>query len=89
MRELCVPKLDSVVGVDPEGEGSEEAGGGEGELDRCCEEVAMTRKVVRSKRTTSVALQASASFARCLVRTEALGIRVWTMRDHAYVVSLR
>ena len=52
-------------------------------------EVAMTRKVVRSKRTTSVALQASASLVRWRVRTDALGIRVWTIRDHAYVGPVR
>ena len=48
------------------------------------EDVAMTRKVVRSKSTTSVALQASPSFARCRVRTEAFGMSVCTMRDQAY-----
>ena len=48
------------------------------------EDVAMTRNVVRSKRTTSVAPHASARVVRCLERTEALGIRVWTIRDHAY-----
>ena len=44
----------------------------------------MTRKVVRSKRMTSVALQASAKVVRCFVRIAALGISVCTMRDHAY-----
>lgn len=43
------------------------------------EEVAMTRKVVRSKRMTSVALQAPASLSRCLVSTDAFGIRVCTI----------
>ena len=40
------------------------------------EEVAITRKVVRSKRITSVALHASASVVRCFVRIETFGIRV-------------
>ncbi len=47
------------------------------------EEVAMTRNVVRSKRMTSVALQAAANVERCLVRMAALGIRVCTTFDHA------
>lgn len=47
-------------------------------------EVAITRNVVRSKRITSVALQASAKMLRCLLRTAAFGIRVWTMLDQAY-----
>ena len=47
-------------------------------------EVAITRKVVRSNRMTSVAEQISAKVVRCLVRTAALGMIVWTMRDHAY-----
>ena len=47
------------------------------------EEVAMTRKVVRSKSMTSVALQAAASVERCLERIAALGIRVCTIFDHA------
>jgi hypothetical protein len=46
-------------------------------------DVAMTRNVVRSKRTTSVALQASAKVVKCLERTVALGMRVCTMLDHA------
>ena len=46
-------------------------------------DVAMTRKVVRSKRMTSVALHACASVVRCLERTAALGMRVCTIRDHA------
>lgn len=50
--------------------------GGAGGEGGCCEDVAMTKNVVRSNKTTSVALHASASFARCFVRTEALGIRV-------------
>jgi hypothetical protein len=49
-------------------------------------EVAMTRKVVRSKRITSVAPQACAKMARCFERMDALGMRVWTMLDHACVV---
>jgi hypothetical protein len=48
------------------------------------DEVAMTRKVVRSKRITSVALQAAAKVERCLDRIAALGIRVCTIFDHAY-----
>lgn len=47
------------------------------------EDVAMTRKVVRSNMITSVALHASASVVRCLVRTETLGMRVCTILDHA------
>lgn len=39
-------------------------------------EVAITRKVVRSKSITSVALQAAATILRCLFRTAALGINV-------------
>jgi len=42
-------------------------------------EVAMTRKVVHSNRTTSVALQASARIVRCFESTAALGISVRTM----------
>ena len=52
------------------------AGGGE--------EVAITRKVVRSKSTTSVALHASARVVRCFVSIETLGMRVWTICDQAY-----
>lgn len=51
--------------------------------ERLDEEVAMTRKVVRSKRITSVALQAAANVERCFVRIAALGIRVCTTFDHA------
>src|SRR5882757_5002702 len=40
------------------------------------EDVAITRKVVRSKRMTSVALHAAATVERCLERIAALGIRV-------------
>lgn len=58
-----------------EGEEDEDAG--------VLAEVAITRKVVRSKRITSVALQASAKVVKCLVRTAAFGISVWTMLDHA------
>lgn len=50
--------------------------------DRCdCDEdeVAMTRNVVRSKSTTSVALHASAKVVRCLDNTVAFGIREWTI----------
>jgi len=47
------------------------------------EEVAITRKVVRSKRITSVALHASAKVVRCFDRTAAFGMRVWTMLDQA------
>lgn len=66
------------VGDDGEGEGGEEV-----EL-RALEEVAITRKVVRSKRMTSVALQASANVVKCRVSTAALGIKVCTMLDHAF-----
>ena len=79
LAEECVRKLECVEGG--------EVGGAEGAAEEACapgrEEVAMTRKVVRSKRTTSVALQASASLVRWRVRTEAFGMRVWTMRDQA------
>lgn len=47
-------------------------------------EVAMTRKVVRSKRMTSVAPQAREKIFRCLDSKAALGMRVWTMLDQAY-----
>ena len=47
------------------------------------DEVAITRNVVRSKRMTSVALHATASLSKCLVSTDALGIRVCTICDHA------
>jgi hypothetical protein len=47
------------------------------------EEVAITRKVVRSKRMTSVALHAAATVERCLERIAAFGIRVCTIFDHA------
>lgn len=47
-------------------------------------DVAMTRNVVRSNNTTSVALHASAKMVRCFERTAAFGIRVCTIRDHAY-----
>ena len=81
--DACEPKLDSVEGVEGDGEGSP-AGAGGGES--CWgTEVAMTRKVVRSKSTTSVAPHASASFARCRVSTDAFGISVCTIRDHAYI----
>lgn len=41
-----------------------------------CKEVAMTRKVVRSNKMTSVALHALAKVLRCLERMAAFGIRV-------------
>lgn len=63
--------------------GSSWWGSGEGWLD-----VAMTRKVVRSKRMTSVALHASAKVVRCFERTDALGMRVWTMLDQAWGESV-
>lgn len=47
------------------------------------EEVAITRKVVRSKRITSVALHAAATVERCSERIVAFGIRVCTIFDHA------
>jgi len=46
-------------------------------------EVAMTRKVVRSNMMTSVALHASANIVRCLARSEAFGMSVCTILDHA------
>lgn len=46
-------------------------------------DVAMTRKVVRSKRMTSVALQLRAKVVRCRVRISALGMMVWTILDQA------
>ena len=46
--------------------------------------VAMTRKVVRSNRITSVAEHAFANEVRCLESTAAFGTRVRTMLDHAY-----
>ena len=49
------------------------------------EEVAMTRKVVRSNRMASVALQACANVVRCFDRTAAFGMIVWTILDHACV----
>jgi len=48
------------------------------------DEVAMTRKVVRSKRMTSAALQAAAKVVRCLERIAAFGMRVCTMLDQAW-----
>lgn len=48
----------------------------------------MTRNVVRSKRMTSVALQASAKVVKCLVRMAAFGISVCTIRDQAYKYSI-
>ena len=53
-------------------------GGGGGGVD-----VAMTRKVARSNRTTSVALHTAANLARCRERTEAFGIRMCTILDQA------
>ncbi len=43
----------------------------------------MTRKVVRSNRMASVALQAWAKVVRCFDRTAAFGMMECTMRDHA------
>ena len=43
----------------------------------------MTRNVVRSNRMASVALQACANVVRCLDRTAAFGMMVWTILDHA------
>ena len=63
-------------------------GGGDAELEdvetKELDEVAITKNVVRSKRITSVALQAAASLSRCLVSTDAFGIRVCTIRDQAW-----
>lgn len=47
------------------------------------EEVAITRKVVRSKSMTSVALHAWAKVERCVERMLALGMRVCTILDQA------
>ncbi len=63
-----------------------DGGGGaapEGVVTEEFEEVAITKNVVRSKRITSVALHAMASLSRCLVSTDAFGIRVCTICDHA------
>lgn len=46
-------------------------------------EVAITKNVVRSNRTTSVAPHAAARVVRCLESTEAFGISVCTICDHA------
>lgn len=70
-------------GVEGEGEEVEE----EEEEEEGGEEVAMTRKVVRSKRMTSVALHASAKMVRCLESTAALGMSVCTMLDQAWVCA--
>ena len=43
----------------------------------------MTRKVVRSNRMASVALQACTNVVRCFDKTAAFGIMVWTILDHA------
>jgi len=51
------------------------------------DEVAMTRKVVRSKRMTSAALQAAAKVVRCLERIAAFGMRVCTMLDQAWIAG--
>ena len=67
----------------------EEAEDSEGEEVEGSVEVAMTRKVVRSNKMTSVALHAAATILRCLLRTSALGIRVWTILDQAYKVNIR
>lgn len=47
------------------------------------DEVAMTRKVVRSNKMTSVAPQAWAKIERCFERIPAFGMRVWTILDQA------
>jgi hypothetical protein len=73
VRSYRLASSSAVAGV-PAGSGLE------GAMD---EEVAMTRKVVRSKRMTSVALHAFATVERCLDRIAALGIRVWTIFDQA------
>lgn len=43
---------------------------------------------MRSKRMTSVALQASAKVVKCFVRIAAFGISVCTIRDQAYQDSI-
>lgn len=93
-RERCVPKLDKVVGVEEtgvDGRGTvaaETVGVAVIELvvGEEFDDVAMTRKVVRSKRMTSVALQAAASLSRCFVSTDAFGMRVCTICDQAYIL---
>ena len=49
----------------------------------------MARKVVRSNRIASVALQAWANVVRCFVRTAAFGMMVWTILDHAWARQSR
>ena len=49
------------------------------------EEVVMTRKVMRSNRMASMALQACANVVRCFDRTAAFGVIVWTILNHACV----
>jgi len=53
------------------------------------EEIAMTRKVVRSNRMASVALQACTNVVKCFDKTAAFGITVWTILDHACVRQSR
>ena len=75
----CVAERCPLVRTEDGPDGIEDAvGGGGGGV-----EVAMTRKVVRSKRTTSVALHAVANLARCRDSTEAFGMRVCTILDQA------
>ena len=71
------------LGSSPAVSGVHWGSGLEYEDEKFVEDVAMTRKVVRSKRMTSVALQAAANVERCLERIAALGIRVCTIFDHA------
>ena len=51
--------------------------------------MAITRKVVRSKRITSVALHAAANVDKCLDRMAAFGIKVCTIFDHAFLIVCR
>lgn len=78
--DACAGDVGDVGPGNADGVGGSEGWGEGGEGGA---EVAMTRKVVRSKRTTSVALHAAASVARCFERTYAFGMSVRAMRDHA------
>ena len=74
----CVAESVPLVCREDAPEDTDAVGGGGGGV-----EVAITRNVVRSKRTTSVALQAEASLARCRDNTDALGMSVCTILDQA------
>jgi hypothetical protein len=57
---------------------------GPGAVGGAISDVAMTRKVVRSKRTTSVAAHACANVVRWRESVAAFGMSEWTTRDQAY-----